>query len=318
MFSSGFSESKSTGNLNILKAKNSYAFPEFGDSDEEGDDDMDMPRFDRGSLRSVLSSSYEFPSAESATPDEELKVDREAAAGDTSKPDGSQVMADRSAASSPLFVTPNAHGSETSADPVHDDSTTVPRYVSVINDVAYTTYYAILYYIYTDNIVFAPLSSSFALRNSSPPLSPLPADVGLKRGAIQETFSSRKEWIKDWIRNNPGRPAPCSAKAAYRIADKLDLRELKERAAQHIFKSLTVDNIAYEVFSPFAAAFEEIRKVQINFFLTNWGDIRASESMRNVWQQLRSGRHAGFEGVWPVIASSLEFKPKPSDNATSR
>ena len=50
------------------------------------------------------------------------------------------------------------------------------------------------------------------------------------------------------MRNNPGRPAPCSAKAAYKLADSksvylialisynagvgLDLRELKERAAQ--------------------------------------------------------------------------------------
>jgi hypothetical protein len=68
----------------------------------------------------------------------------------------------------------------------------------------------------------------------------------------------------------------------------LDLTELKERAAevrlmrppvkgfvvdhtyqiQHITKSLTVENIAYEVFSPFAAAFETIRKVDFCLLLT--------------------------------------------------
>lgn len=60
----------------------------------------------------------------------------------------------------------------------------------------------------------------------------------------------------------------------------LDLHDLKERAFQvnrhpkqlyyivdrsqsnqHIEKSLTVQNIAYEVFSPFSAAFADIRKV---------------------------------------------------------
>jgi hypothetical protein len=40
-------------------------------------------------------------------------------------------------------------------------------------------------------------------------------------------------------------------------------------------------------------------QVQVNFFLTHWQDIRASDSMRNVWQQIRSGRHPGFEEGWP-------------------
>jgi len=107
-----------------------------------------------------------------------------------------------------------------------------------------------------------------------------------------------------------------------------------------------VENIAYEVFSPFAAAFEEVRKVrllllivthphsdsqvEIDFFLSHWHNIRTSGSMKNVWVQIRNGRHPGFEEgwlyniicllsfdgllmiqypVWPLIAQSLEFKP---------
>jgi hypothetical protein len=65
---------------------------------------------------------------------------------------------------------------------------------------------------------------------------------------LEFTATTRREWIKEWQRNNPGRPAPCSPKAAYRLADSksvyfihlqsvipvtgLDLRELKERASQ--------------------------------------------------------------------------------------
>ena len=41
----------------------------------------------------------------------------------------------------------------------------------------------------------------------------------------------------------------------------LGLQELKERAFQHIVKSLTVDNVTYEVFSAFSVAFEDVRKV---------------------------------------------------------
>lgn len=120
---------------------------------------------------------------------------------------------------------------------------------------------------------------------------------------------------------------------------------MKERAFRHIVQSLTVENVAYEVFSDFSAAFEDVRKVrdntlckialltlyqvEVNFFLEHWGDIRGSDTMRNVWQQIRLGRHPGFEEgmssitlsligtlklsiVWPLIATNLEFKPKES------
>jgi hypothetical protein len=77
---------------------------------------------------------------------------------------------------------------------------------------------------------------------------------------------------------------------------------------QHIIKSLTVTNVPHEVFSSFSATFEEIRKVQIDYFLANWGEIRGSEAMSDIWQQIRNGRHPGFEQVWPLIAQNLEYR----------
>ncbi|KAF9483428.1 hypothetical protein BDN70DRAFT_873937 [Pholiota conissans] len=193
----------------------------------------------------------------------------------------------------------------------------------IVKDAAYTTYHSMLYYIYTDNIVFAPLSSSFiGLSGDGTTVTPIDTSIPStpsegsqmpsgKRFSHQDVapMLTRADWIREWMRVNPGRPAPCSAKSIYRIADRLDLSELKDRAAEHITKSLTVENIAYEVFSPFAAAFEAIRKVEINFFLAHWQEIRASDTMKHVWIQIRNGRHPGFEEVWPVIVQSLEFKP---------
>ncbi|KAF8908957.1 hypothetical protein CPB84DRAFT_1674055 [Gymnopilus junonius] len=206
-------------------------------------------------------------------------------------------------------------------DPRQEDgSLNTSKMVIAVRDAAYTTYRAMLYYIYTDNIVFAPLSSSFLTTPHDTTATPAdsipstPSEGGqlpgaARRHAHREQSSTRAEWIKDWLRANPGRPAPCSAKSIYRIADRLDLPELKERAAQHIMKSLTVDNIGYEVFSPFAAAFDAVRKVEVDFFLSHWHEIRSSETMKNVWLQIRNGRHPGFEEVWPLIAQRLEFKP---------
>ena len=36
-------------------------------------------------------------------------------------------------------------------------------------------------------------------------------------------------------------------------------------------------------------------QVQVKFFLDNWGTIRTSDALANVWQEIRTGRHPGFE-----------------------
>ncbi|KAI0252186.1 hypothetical protein BJV78DRAFT_1125024 [Lactifluus subvellereus] len=203
-----------------------------------------------------------------------------------------------------------------------------PKLRVVVKDVAYVTYRAVLYYLYTDRIRFAPLSSCF-LSSHSPGNSCMqtPNDSQASLGSATRAApaelhggaSSRREWIQEWIRGNPGHPSPCSAKAVYRLADKLGLTELKTRAfeAGHITKSLTVENVPYEVFSTFSATFEVVRKVEVKYFLDHWTEIRGSDAMRNVWHQIRLGRHPGFEEVWPVIATHLEFKPQSSGPAGS-
>jgi hypothetical protein len=71
---------------------------------------------------------------------------------------------------------------------------------------------------------------------------------------------------------SPVGPRPVSAKAVYRLADKLDLPALKLRAFQHISSQLTAQNIPAEVFSRFSSTFEDVRKVNM---LTAWQTERA-------------------------------------------
>lgn len=40
-------------------------------------------------------------------------------------------------------------------------------------------------------------------------------------GDLGDVQQDRKEWVRAWMVANPGRPAPCSAKACYRLADSL-------------------------------------------------------------------------------------------------
>ncbi|KAL7280202.1 hypothetical protein ACG7TL_006621 [Trametes sanguinea] len=224
-----------------------------------------------------------------------------------------------------------------------------PRKVQVIvRDVAYATYRAVLYYIYTDMIVFAPLSSTFLTIPSTSTVHPgtstvstpsaLPSEsqspFGLSATGIRanqqqpsETATSssssllgprtRKEWLADWMRNNPGRPQPPSAKSVYRLADRLGLQDLKDRAFKHIVKSLTVENVAYEAFSAFAAAFEDVRKVEIAFMFDHWMEVRKGALM-NIGQQLRLGKLPGFEEVWPMILQNLVADDKKGDQDAVR
>ncbi|KAF8798781.1 hypothetical protein BYT27DRAFT_7202475 [Phlegmacium glaucopus] len=291
----------------------SLIMDDFEDSD--GEDDETLPPFS-------LQSDRDNTDLSEGVADAPMLLDCTLADPDRQDPDGSQSADSHTPGSmineSPLLRT---------QPPLHGPPIAPPRLTIVIRDVAYTTYYAMLYYIYTDNVVFAPLSSSFLTASSGLGMAPvegLPSSSegsnqtpGARRLLISGPASSRAEWIREWMENNPERPAPCSAKAMYRVADRLNLHELKERAAQHIIKSLTVENIAYEIFSPFAAAFEEVRKVEIDFFLSHWHDIRTSGSMMNVWVQIRNGRHPGFEEVWPLIAQSLEFKPTAPSRSMS-
>ncbi|KAI0769841.1 hypothetical protein C8Q74DRAFT_1201937 [Fomes fomentarius] len=208
----------------------------------------------------------------------------------------------------------------------------------VIRDVAYATYRAVLYYLYTDTIAFAPLSSSF-LSISAPAATPhgtlastpaalssehqpsffrvnqqQPSEAAAATTSIVIDPRSRKEWIAEWERTNPGRSRPPSAKSVYRLADKLGLQDLKDRAFQHIIKSLTVDNVVHEAFSAFSAAFEDVRKVQVAYMFEHWNHVRKG-AMLNIGQQLRLGRYPGFEEVWPAIIQNLITDDKKGENS---
>ncbi|KLO05686.1 hypothetical protein SCHPADRAFT_839051 [Schizopora paradoxa] len=363
MFRSGFSESFLSGGQNKSSESldseikfrgkpdsalaNSYS--NYTDSDEEEEDqlsDTEQAESDDGSDEmSATSNAEEKPQFDSISNTaisfsdigdlEHEDLDKVSELNERPKlsppPTPSQEIAEPSTEETPFPMTKDEKEEAEVAD--NKLKAEGPRKtIVVVSDVAYATYRAVLYYLYTDNIVFAPLSSSFnagALRPGSPASESAPPKMqseeqnaqggGAIRASQSETegsnfgLSTRRAWIKDWELNNPGRIPPCSAKAVYKIADKLDLAELKSRAFQHICKSMTVSNVPFEMFSSFSAAFEDVRKMQVSYFLDNWNAIRSAESMKNVWQQIRAGRHPGFEEVWPLIAMNLEFKPRSSD-----
>lgn len=336
MFGSGFAEAsaddgviQSQMDADDLDAVSDYMYPsrQYDDSDDE-DDDLPTDILDEPCLDGVIETEDTSDSS-SPTRVAPSTVEPVADPEDTGHTSSQGVVPEEdrnvkqkaSHPSSPRSADVALKAEQPFVIPSEKAIVPGPRKMRVvIRDVAYATYKAVLYYIYTDVIVFAPLSSSFTASvlqqqrraASIPPHGPSESQSSLvdnHKCISVENPTTRREWIKRWQQYHPAQPPPCSAKAVYRLADKLGLLELKDRAYKHIQKSLSVENIPYEVFSPFSATFPDIRKVQVNYFLEHWGDVRASDAMRTVWQQIRNGRHPGFEEVWPVIAQHLEFKP---------
>ncbi|GAA5952810.1 hypothetical protein JCM8115_002356 [Rhodotorula mucilaginosa] len=190
--------------------------------------------------------------------------------------------------------------------PVHDR----PRFEVVVTDAAYSTFRGLLHYLYTDSIQFAPLASTYyAARDhasATDQLFPWPS-----RRAFLLAHSPQQQASSAGI--GPGQAAgPCSAKAIYRLADKMGLAELKERAYEHIVQSLTPQNIVYEVFGSFSTRFDEVRRVEVAYLLEKWNEVRSSAQMRTVFDYLRTSRFPGFEDVWFEIVQNLEVKIPPA------
>ncbi|KAK0200135.1 hypothetical protein DFS33DRAFT_126948 [Desarmillaria ectypa] len=98
-----------------------------------------------------------------------------------------------------------------------------------VKDTAYTTWKALLAYLYTQEISFASLKSN-----------------GTPRTATKDA---------------------CSPKSMYRLAVKADLDSLKELAFENIRSQLTPSNIIAEVFSKFTHQYPEILDMEVRYLL---------------------------------------------------
>lgn len=122
---------------------------------------------------------------------------------------------------------------------IRESNGTGPRKTKiVIRDAAYNTWQALIYYLYTDEITFAPLASTFIPLEAETGDRPVSAVVYASsqprssRASNTTTpltdngIAGRKEWIKAWVAERQAdenwpenAPRPCSAKAIFRLAD---------------------------------------------------------------------------------------------------
>ncbi|GAA5825580.1 hypothetical protein JCM11251_000292 [Rhodosporidiobolus azoricus] len=178
-------------------------------------------------------------------------------------------------------------------------TTATGSYVKVvIHDCSYSTYYGILFYLYTHRINFLPPTSDYLLADQNEPRKPRDASDATK---------ARDAWlIKKALNQNP---PPCNPHAVYRLADRYLLNDLKEIAQGYILRSLTVENVAYEAFCRLSLDYDSYRDKVLQFILENWTAVKHTRAWMQSMKLLEDGQLQGGGALLQKLFDALDIKP---------
>ncbi|KAL8278977.1 hypothetical protein RQP46_008646 [Phenoliferia psychrophenolica] len=116
-----------------------------------------------------------------------------------------------------------------------------------IEETAYITYHAVLFWIMTNVIDFAPLRSTLAADAERDPISSDPMD--------------------------PSLPIPASPKSIYRLAHLLEIPELQSLALQSIKAQITVENVLDELFCETSGLYDEVLDMLVAVTEISWHSV---------------------------------------------
>ncbi|GAA5890661.1 hypothetical protein JCM8208_004952 [Rhodotorula glutinis] len=142
-----------------------------------------------------------------------------------------------------------------------------------IEQTAYTTYRAVLLYLSTGYIQFAPLASATATA----------ADPEARTASLRQIHKV-----------NPSLPVPASPKSVYRLAHILELKQLESMALRFFRdEALTVSTAPVELFSELAHDHAEWRTVILDWIMERWEEIEGSKEWTAMMQRVEDGEVDG-------------------------
>ncbi|PCH43145.1 hypothetical protein WOLCODRAFT_144398 [Wolfiporia cocos MD-104 SS10] len=151
-----------------------------------------------------------------------------------------------------------------------------PRIVVV--GAASTTWEALLFYLHSGTITFAPLTSGGAC--------------------------VRRAFIKNHKRTRPHLPAPCSCKSMYRLANELRLHRLKKLAMDHLRSQLSRRTILAEIFSQFTSRFEEVKNIELEVLRSHWSELVGTPGLREMLARVVRG---DYPHAKEVMADMMQY-----------
>jgi hypothetical protein len=152
-----------------------------------------------------------------------------------------------------------------------------------ITETAYSTYRALLTWLNTSHMPFAPLVSSFA--PSSTP--------------------SRKDHLIARLSDEPSLPLPVSPKSIYRLAHLLDLPSLQQLALDNLKTQLTIKNIAEELFGDVAHVYDEVRAVELEFAMMNWAEVKKSQGFEEIRKKAKVEQAPYFGAIMAELVMGI-------------
>ncbi|EGU12040.1 hypothetical protein RTG_01922 [Rhodotorula toruloides ATCC 204091] len=156
-----------------------------------------------------------------------------------------------------------------------------------ITKTAFTTYRAVLAYLRTGYIAFAPLSCTFS--------ADVNADAPTRASRIEATVSS-----------DPSLPYPVSPKSTFRLAHLLELEELHHLCLANLSKQLTINGAPHELFSDTSVCYDSWRKVILDFVVDNCDAVTASKA----WQEMEGKvERDEVQGAAPIMLELFKRKP---------
>lgn len=160
-----------------------------------------------------------------------------------------------------------------------------------ITQAAYSTYRAVLLYILTGHIEFAPLSSSYI----GPPV------FGAK-------YQHRSELHVAQYGADPAAPLAVSPKSVYRLAHLLDLPALQQRALAEIETGLTTHGAAVEMISDASISYDEVRRLVLGYVARNWNEVRQTPAWQDVMERVKRDEIPGGGGIVVEVLQAVSEK----------
>ena len=150
----------------------------------------------------------------------------------------------------------------------------------------YETYLALLCWIGTGRIAFAPLRSTF---------------VNESTGEGEESHT-RAKLIEDSLElADPRSPSLVSPKSIYRLADYLQISKLSQIALANFTSQLTHDNVLQELYSDLAGKYPAIRDITLDYTVEHWKEIVKTRGYEEV---SKKGDDGGLDGATGLLLSA--------------
>ncbi|GAA5963184.1 hypothetical protein JCM3765_003639 [Sporobolomyces pararoseus] len=150
-----------------------------------------------------------------------------------------------------------------------------------VHETDFRTYRAMISHLHTPVVPFLPVTSNYLVEHFNNEL-----DYSCPLDWLQEQFEELDSSF-DW-----SGVEPCSAAAMYRLSDRYDLEDLRELSLGFIIRSLTIENVPYELFSSLSLDYEAVQKPILEFFVKNWSEVRKSKGFKLVLEQFSLGKLA--------------------------